>query len=161
MCCLFFFFALLLLFQQPVFFFFWFLVFPFLDVKPKNQKMFFILSRKPQTSESEKLIRCTNVQILLITEREREREMMKVVALLVVLPLCESIGHIPKKHWLNGSPVSFSEKSFDDVNRNVFRRFERFPAEISTEAQVSIESIEFDIVDPVSEDLDMSTNVST
>ena len=92
--------------------------------------------------------------------------MMKLVVLLVILPLCESIWPHPKETLiLNGSPASFTEKALSSTSlksKRLSDAFERFRTEIeSTEnTDLTIESIEFDIVDPVSEDLDMSTNVS-
>ena len=88
-----------------------------------------------------------------------------LLVLLVILPLCESIWPHPKETLvLNGSPVSFSEKAFTTStfeSKRLYDAFERFKTHVtSTESTESIHSIEFEIVDPVSEDLDMSTNVS-
>ena len=97
------------------------------------------------------------------------KQVLRLVSLIALLPIqCESIWPHPRETLaLDGSPASLSESVFSSSFKSkrlsdAFERFGEYASQLGkgTSSRNIIESIEFQIQDPSSENLDMNTNVS-
>ena len=100
---------------------------------------------------------------------KKMKQVLRLVSLIALLPIqCESIWPHPRETLaLDGSPASLSESVFSSSFKSkrlsdAFERFGEYASQLGkgTSSRNIIESIEFQIQDPSSENLDMNTNVS-